>query len=82
MIQQHKSHSGNDNLNQGCDSLDTQQPPTELRHAIEQIYAPAGYQLTGKPQRDPDLRGRAYSACCFGLNNMSIAFRVAKKNAR
>lgn len=50
----------------------------QLSLAIDNIYKPAGLQITMPVQREFDPKGFGYVASRFGLNGNSIVFRVAK----
>ena len=50
--------------------------PTELTAIIQNIYEPAGLNITSPVQRETE--STEYSACRFGLNGFDIAFRIAK----
>jgi hypothetical protein len=52
--------------------------PSELVDAIQNIYTPAGLQVTKEPKREGGEKGREYGACRFALNNAEVVFRVAK----
>ena len=50
--------------------------PNELVAAIQDVYKPAGMQLTGLALREAE--SAEYSASRFGLDGHTIVFRVAK----
>lgn len=50
--------------------------PKDLIAAIQDVYMPAGMQLTDLPLREAE--SAEYGACRFSLNGHTIVFRVAK----
>src|SRR5690349_664326 len=50
--------------------------PIDLVSAIQNIYEPAGINVTTSPSRE--LESAEYEACRFSLNDCNVVFRKAK----
>lgn len=54
--------------------------PNELIFAIQNLYIPAGLNVTTLGLRESE--SSEYGACRFGLNGKTVAFRIAKTTPR